>query len=174
MRRSTIALALAGGAAAYLVGSFRRREALRYLWMRLREKLEPGVIMLERDVVIDTPRDEAFSFWTAMDEFPRYFSEVRSVRPTGEGQLHFAVHGPDGQPLEWDAQVTRCVPEKVIAWRSAKEAPVRSSGKVRYEGTVEGKTRLRLRMKYRAIPEERRDTLPSYMYKEPVYLATAL
>jgi uncharacterized membrane protein len=164
MRTATVAGIVAAGAAAFLFGSFRRRQALKYVWMRLREKLEPGVIALEREVVIDTPPDEAFSFWIAMDELPRCFSEVRSVRATGEGQLRFSVYGPDGAPLEWDAEVTRCVPEKVIAWRSAKASTVKSKGKVRYEGrSVEGKTRLRLRMKYRPIPEEQRDTLPSYM-----------
>jgi len=57
---------------------------------------------------------------------------VREVRVTGDGRWHWRVSGPSGIEVEWDAEVTRADPGRLIAWKTVENASVESSGTVRF------------------------------------------
>ncbi|HXG67052.1 MAG TPA: SRPBCC family protein, partial [Blastocatellia bacterium] len=71
---------------------------------------------------------------------------VSEVRKTGERTYHWVVEGPLGQRIEWDAEVTRSEPGRLIAWRSTT-ADVPNSGEVHFEPTRHG-TRVMVVMQY--------------------------
>jgi uncharacterized membrane protein len=104
---------------------------------------------IQKTITIDAPVDRVFGFWTAYENFPRFMSNVRDVRPSSrEGQSHWTVAGPAGVPVEFDAVVSAFVPNEAFAWRTIEGSPVAHAGLIRFEPAGEGQTRVHIRMSY--------------------------
>ena len=104
---------------------------------------------IKKTITIDAPVEDVFQWWAAYENFPRYMSRVREVRPSvRERQSHWSVEGPAGVPVEFDAEVSAWVPNQVFGWRTLEGSPVGHAGLVRFEPTPDGRTRVDIRMSY--------------------------
>ncbi|SHM85817.1 SRPBCC family protein [Actinacidiphila paucisporea] len=75
--------------------------------------------------------DEVYDLWTDLERLPDFMAHLEDVRVTGPRTTHWRASAPFGRTVEWDAEVTRDVPGRLIAWRSADGADVDNSGEVR-------------------------------------------
>ncbi|MGI5865376.1 MAG: SRPBCC family protein [Myxococcales bacterium] len=105
------------------------------------------VIDLTKTININAPIEEVFSFFQSFENFPRFMSHVKSVERIGDNRWRWTVEGPARVPFSWDAEVTRFVPNKVLAWKSLGDAAVKSAGTIHFDKT-NGGTRLHIRMGY--------------------------
>jgi len=105
-------------------------------------------IHLRYSVVVDRPVHEVFEFCHDFENFPRIIAGLHSVEDYQDGRSHWTVIAPSGHKIEWDAVVTKYVPNSVIAWESVRSSPVQSSGLVRFNPSPEGGTRLDLQVDY--------------------------
>jgi uncharacterized membrane protein len=104
---------------------------------------------VQKTITIDAPVEEVFAFWTAYENFPRFMSRVLAVRPTTrERQSHWTVAGPAGVPVEFDAEVSACVPNEAFGWRTIEGSLVAHTGLVRFDPVGDGQTRVHIRMSY--------------------------
>jgi len=104
---------------------------------------------LQKTMHINAPVDTVYNFWSSLENFPRFMTHVREVRPTSvEGQSHWTVAGPGGMPVEFDAVITRDVPNELIAWKSIEGARVAHAGIVRFEPDEADGTRVHIRFSY--------------------------
>lgn len=56
-----------------------------------------------------------FTYWTRFEIYPEFLTGIEAVRHRGNGQLHW--HGfINGRLLEWETEVTECVPDARLAW----------------------------------------------------------
>jgi uncharacterized membrane protein len=55
---------------------------------------------------------------------------------------------PSGEILTWDAEVTKYVPNAVLAWRSLPDSIVDCNGLIRFAPTPSGGTRLQIQIDY--------------------------
>jgi uncharacterized membrane protein len=108
-------------------------------------------IKVRKTINIHAPVEQVFDFWTDHRNFPRFMSRVREARPLGEGRSHWIVAGPAGLPIEWTAEITEQVPNKLLAWKSLPGSTVRLCGVVHFEPTHEGSTRVHIEMSYHPI-----------------------
>ncbi|MBO0724550.1 MAG: SRPBCC family protein [Blastocatellia bacterium] len=108
-------------------------------------------IRVQKTINIHAPIEQVFDFWTDHRNFPRFMSRVREARPMGEGRSHWIVAGPAGLPIEWMAEITRLVPNKLLAWRSLPGSNVRHGGVIHFEPVHEGSTRVHIEMCYHPI-----------------------
>ncbi len=104
-------------------------------------------IDVQKSVVIAAAPEELYGFFMAAENFPRFMEHVRDVRVTGEGQWHWRVAGPAGVEVEWDAEVTRAEPGRLLSWATVETAPVERFGTVRFV-PVDGGTRVDVRLSY--------------------------
>jgi uncharacterized membrane protein len=108
---------------------------------------EPHAISVQKTIEIDAPVREVFGFWSRWENFPRIMAHVREVTEH-DGRVRWTVAGPAGIPVQWDTVVTEQVPDELIAWATVAGSAVEHTGRVRFESTPEGRTRLDVRLSY--------------------------
>jgi uncharacterized membrane protein len=105
---------------------------------------------LQKTILINAPVGQVYAFWSLYENFPRFMSRVFAVTSSERRpmQSHWKVAGPVGTTVEFDAEITRAVPNQMIAWRTLPGAPVAHAGVVRFDPEPHGQTRVHIRMSY--------------------------
>ena len=102
-------------------------------------------------MTVEAPVERVFEFWNDFENFPRFMSHVREVKRTGPDRTHWMVAGPGGTPIEWDAVVTRRVPNDEISWRTVEGSLVEHGGTVRFRPVGSAQTQIEVSMTYRPV-----------------------
>ena len=157
---SPAATVVAGGLLA--VYGFTRRGALAsaartlaagLLAGRVRPPADPAeserrrVVDIQQSIFIAAPVAEVYAFWDSYESFPLFLSGVREIEDLGGGRSRWVVAGPGGEPIEWEAVMTRRDPGTLIAWRSETGSMLANAGAVRFT-PENGGTRVDLRFCY--------------------------
>jgi uncharacterized membrane protein len=108
----------------------------------------PRTIDIEKTINIAAPVEEVFDFWAHHERFPQFMSRVREVRKIDEGKYHWVVAGPGGVSVEWDAEITRLVPNRSIAFKSLPGSAIEQRGLIHFTSTAEGDTSVDIKMSY--------------------------
>jgi uncharacterized membrane protein len=105
---------------------------------------------VQKTITINASVGEVYAFWSLYENFPRFMSRVRDVTSsaTRPYQSHWKVAGPAGTVVEFDTEVTRAVPNQMIAWKTLPGSPVAHAGIVRFDPVADGRTRVQIRMSY--------------------------
>jgi uncharacterized membrane protein len=85
----------------------------------------------ESFTIMQSP-EELYRFWRQLSNLPRFMRNVRSVDETEGNRSHWVVGGPGDRTYEWDAEIVRDEPGRVISWRTIGDADVRHSGVVTF------------------------------------------
>ena len=107
----------------------------------------PGVT-LQKTATINAPVERVFDLLVNADRLPRVMDHVQEVTRIDDTHYHWTVIGPAGTPLSWDSEITRIIPNELLAWRSGPDAKVKNDGVVQFEPTDNGGTRVHIRMRY--------------------------
>jgi uncharacterized membrane protein len=86
-------------------------------WVR-RAGAANRAVDMRMTLVVERPVAEVFEFCRDFANFPEIVDVLLSVEDFQDGRSHWAVRSPTGQAIEWDAIVTKYVPNSVIAWES--------------------------------------------------------
>jgi uncharacterized membrane protein len=108
------------------------------------------MIELHKTLLVHAPIDEVYSFWSHVENFPRFMEHVRQVErdPKNPLRSHWEVSGPGGVTMTWDAEVTRHVPDEMFAWKTLPGSGVEHAGSVLFEEVGDDTTRVHVRMTY--------------------------
>jgi uncharacterized membrane protein len=127
-----------------------------YAWQRyggserLRQRVgtdESGTVTVEKSILIEAPIEHVFETWANYENFPRFMSNVKSVKPLGADRSHWTVRGPAGIGVEFDSVAHMQRPTE-LAWESAPGSTVDNSGRVTLVPEGSG-TRATVRLQYR-------------------------
>jgi uncharacterized membrane protein len=102
----------------------------------------------EKTINIHAPVNVVYDFWNNLENFPRFMSRVREVVDKGNGVSHWVVEGPAGVSAEWDAMITKFIPNRVLAWKSLPGTGIDNSGQIRFDSNPDGSTRINIRISY--------------------------
>lgn len=105
---------------------------------------------IQKTILVNAAVNEVYAFWSLYENFPRFMSRVLEVTSSERRPLqsHWKVTGPAGTVVEFDAEVTRAVPNAIIAWRTLPGSVVAHAGIVRFDPEPDGRTRVHIRMSY--------------------------
>lgn len=106
-------------------------------------------IDMRMTVVVERSITDVFEFCRDFENFPKIVDVLLSVEDSQDGRSHWAVRSPTGQVLEWDATVTKYVPNSVIGWESVPGSAVQASGLMRFAPLSPKETRLDISVTYR-------------------------
>lgn len=102
---------------------------------------EPGkeAVPFRASITINRPPGLVYTFWRRLENLPRFMTYLDSIRVIDERRSHWKAAAA-GAAIEWDAEITEDVPNRIIKWQSA--APSMSRGtpggtKVAHSGKVE-------------------------------------
>ena len=113
---------------------------------------------LKFSFIVERPVEQVFAFCANFENFPRFISALREVRDTGDGRSHWCATTPSGGEIEWNATTTRFVTNSVIGWQSVANAPVATSGLLRF--SPDGRsTCVKVAISYRVFDSSMTDAL---------------
>jgi uncharacterized membrane protein len=112
--------------------------------------LDPNAsgITLQKTTTINAPVERVFDLLVNPEKLPRVMDHVREITKIDDSHYHWTVIGPAGTPLSWDSEITRIIPNELLAWRSSPGATVKNYGAVQFEPTGNCGTRVHIRMHY--------------------------
>lgn len=146
-RRRSAAGAVAGVAGAgFILGALAPLIAERIITAGARRRR----VVLETTLLVDRPVRDVFAFCRDFENFPSVVSMLRRVVDHQDGRAHWEVKSPSGELIEWDSEVTKFVPNVVIAWESVPGSAVECKGVIRFAPTATGGTKLHIDLQYEA------------------------
>ncbi|HEX2272095.1 MAG TPA: SRPBCC family protein [Pyrinomonadaceae bacterium] len=104
-------------------------------------------VEVQKAINIDAPVDQVYEFWHDFQNFPLFMSNVQEVR-VSDGRSHWVISGPAGVNIEWDACVTREIPNELLAWKTERGAAVKSAGLVRFKPNEKNGTTVEIKLSY--------------------------
>ena len=72
-------------------------------------------VYLQTTLYLDRPVHEVFTFCQDFENFPHIIQSLRRIVDYRDGRSHWEVLSPTGEVVAWDAEVTKYVPNTVIA-----------------------------------------------------------
>ena len=110
-----------------------------------------GAIELQKTITIHAPIETVFAYWAVPDNFPKIMSHVASITRLGDRTYRWTEAAKAGLSVSWHAEVTDFVRNESVAWRSLPGESVATEGKVRFESTPDGSTRVDVKMSYAPV-----------------------
>jgi uncharacterized membrane protein len=105
-------------------------------------------IDVQKTININAPLDMVFGFFADYRNFPYFMSNIVQVSGAGYGWSHWVVKGPAGIKVEWDAELTRFVPNLAIGWKSLPGSTVANAGIISFDTNYDGSTRVDIKLSY--------------------------
>jgi uncharacterized membrane protein len=114
----------------------------------MRNRADAPAQTVIKAVTIAAPVDQVFRFFSDYQNFPAFMSHVRDVQDLGNGRSHWVVDGPAGTHVSWDAELTDLESDRRLAWRSLPGATVDNEGRMHFEPTGDGGTRVEIELRH--------------------------
>jgi uncharacterized membrane protein len=128
-----------------------------------RAGLERRSVAFRSSINIDRPVHDVFAFFKDFENLPRVIGALRSVVDHQDGRSHWEIYAPSSEdPLEWDAVVTKYVPNSVLAWESVPGSVVENSGLLRFTPLSDTRTHLDVSIVYRPTSTDLADAVQSF------------
>jgi uncharacterized membrane protein len=105
-------------------------------------------ITIDKSINVNASPDILYALWSNFENFPQFMSNVLAVTNIDDKISHWKVAGPGNIPIEWDAEITKVVPDKMIAWKSVKGSSFAHAGYVLFEPNDDGSTEITIRLSY--------------------------
>ena len=105
-------------------------------------------VEIQKTLTVAAPIEDVFDLWLHCERFPLFMDHLRRVEPLGEGRYRWAVQGPAGLALTWEADVTEVDLNRRIAWVSLPGSMIANEGVVQFEETPGGGTRVTIKLSY--------------------------
>jgi len=132
-------------------------------WLR-RTGTRRRSVDLRMTVVVERPIRDVFEFCRDFENFPSIVNALVEVEDFQDGRSHWTVRSPGGEAIEWDATVTKYVPNSVIAWESIPASPVVAGGLMRFAALSDQATRVDISLTYRPTRTDIRDAVRTLLH----------
>ena len=98
---------------------------------------------VRESIEVNVPVSTAYNQWTQFEEVPTFMENVESVTQIDDTHLRWVAE-VGGKRDEWEAEITRQEPDRVIAWRAVDGK--HNSGEAKFEPIGPDRTRIEVAM----------------------------
>lgn len=104
---------------------------------------------VESAITIAKPADELYRLWRNPQNLSRIMGHFADVQARGDNRMHWRVHAPLDQKVEWDAEIIEEQPGERLRWVSVGDAPLPNEGEVAFRSKApESGTEVHLWMRF--------------------------
>jgi uncharacterized membrane protein len=100
---------------------------------------------LEHSIEVEAPVTATYNQWTQFEDFPHFMEGVESVTQLDEKRVHWVAEVA-GKRKEWDAEITRQVPDREIDWVGLGDADNR--GRIVFEAIDANTSKVTMMLDY--------------------------
>ena len=88
---------------------------------------------VEKSIRVNAPVEKVYRYWRSFENFPSFMEHVEAVRPTDPtGRMtHWKLKGPMGKTVEYDAELVKDEPNRMIGWNSTS-GDIQTTGEVTF------------------------------------------
>ena len=94
---------------------------------------------VHESIEVNVPVSTAYNQWTQFEEFPKFMENVESVTQIDDTHLRWVAEIA-GKRNEWEAEIVRQEPDRVVAWKSVDGKG--TSGEVKFEPLGSDRTKI--------------------------------
>jgi len=94
---------------------------------------------VHESIEVNVPVSTAYNQWTQFEQFPQFMENVESVTQIDDTHLRWVAEIA-GKRNEWEAEIVRQEPDRVVAWKSVDGKG--TSGEVKFEPLVSDRTKI--------------------------------
>ena len=108
-------------------------------------------IQVEKSVIIDRPVSELYNYWRDFTNLPNFMGHLKSVTNKNEAGTvsHWVANAPLNMTVEWDAEIIKEEPERLIAWNALANADIDNCGFVRFQPATDNRgTQVKVVLEY--------------------------
>jgi uncharacterized membrane protein len=113
---------------------------------------------VHESIEVKVPVSTAYNQWTQFEEFPNFMENVESVTQIDDAHLRWVAEIA-GNRNEWEAEIVRQEPDRVVAWKSVDGKG--TSGEVKFEPLGSDRTKIDVTISWE--PEGLMETLGEKM-----------
>jgi uncharacterized membrane protein len=104
---------------------------------------------VDKSISIHKPVEEVYSFWSKLENLPRFMRHLESVKVRDDLHSHWVARTVGEKTLAWDAEIIDRRENQMISWRSTPGSEVEHAGSVWFKPVSAGSgTEIRVELKY--------------------------
>lgn len=120
-----------------------------------------------KTVVVKRDVSTVYNVWANFETFPYFMKYVERVEKTGPRTTHWAVKGPLGITVDWNAETTRMDMDKRIAWNTKDHSgTITTSGEVIFTDLPDNQTQVAVTMNY-SLPAGKLGEAVAQVFSDP-------
>lgn len=117
-------------------------------WLGKKDFNNPA-INLRAVMTVNRPREMVYAYWRNLTNLPSFMAHLKEVVETDESHSHWVIEMPGvGGRMEWDAEIVKDEPNRLIGWQSVNGAAIKNAGKVAFQDAPRGGTEVRVVFSY--------------------------
>ena len=100
---------------------------------------KPQAINIRGEFIIEKPASEVYSYWRNLNNLPGSVSHLLDVKMIDEHLSQWKSKVLKNMlPVNWEAEIVKDEPGKMIGWRSTESSNLQHVGKVEFDPTPDG------------------------------------
>jgi uncharacterized membrane protein len=105
-------------------------------------------IRVESAVDVNRSASDLYSLWRDVENLPAFMTHLVAVEMIDAMRSRWTAQGPAGTVVHWEAMIIRDIKDELIAWETVEGSSVDHAGSIHFEALENGKTRLRVVLRY--------------------------
>lgn len=114
------------------------------------QKMVSGKINVKKAITVNESAEKLYKFWRDFENLPKFMNHLESVEKRDNLYSHWKAKAPLGYKVEWDAEITNEIENRLIEWKSSEGADIPNSGKVEFRPTSDRGTEMTVSINYDA------------------------
>jgi uncharacterized membrane protein len=124
-------------------------------------------IKLKRSVIINQPPATLYEFWRKLENIPTLSTLLQGVIVLDNNRSRWTVAGPGGMTVQWEAEITKDIPNEMIGWRSSADSNIETAGYVKFEPAGQRGSIVKVALEYGVPAGELGAVLATLIGKRP-------
>jgi uncharacterized membrane protein len=128
-----------------------------------------GIKLSELATINEEP-EALYALWRDFANLPLIMRHLESVGVLDDGRSRWKTRGPAGISIEWDAEIVRDIPGRLITWQSLPGSSVIHAGSVSFDRVPGGAgTEVRVILRYQPMGGTLGAALAKILGEEPAH-----